>query len=173
MPRQLGPKRHGNVLSSPPHRNHAARIALPVIASGAAVAILPFIAAFLGCAEYELLGVPFPGLRDTRRPLSRRGVAAYTLAMPSAPTAARIVIEHAFINEWHPKYDLTEDDEGEYRRLLAETARDLSTQGTISKDTFLTIWKWKGALRDHSTCQARRIRRSLRSSIPSCCFRAA
>jgi hypothetical protein len=147
MPRQLGPKRHGNVLSSPPHRNHAARIALPVIASGAAVAILPFIAAFLGCAEYELLGVPFPGLRDTRRPLSRRGVAAYTLAMPSAPTAARIVIEHAFINEWHPKYDLTEDDEGEYRRLLAETARDLSTQGTISKDTFLTIWKWKGALR--------------------------
>lgn len=110
-------------------------------------AILPFIAAFLGCAEYGLRGVPFTGLRDTRRSLSRRGATAYTSAMPSAPTAARIVIEHAFINEWHPKYDLTEDDEGEYRRLLAETARDLSTRGTISKDTFLAIWRWKGAQR--------------------------
>jgi hypothetical protein len=51
MPRQLGPKRRGNVLGSAPHRNHAARVALPVIASGAAGAILPFIAAFLECAE--------------------------------------------------------------------------------------------------------------------------
>lgn len=67
--------------------------------------------------------------------------------MRSAPAAGRVVIDDAFINEWHPKYDLTEDDEGEYRRLLAETARDLSTRGTISKGTFLAIWRWKGALR--------------------------
>lgn len=57
------------------------------------------------------------------------------------------MIGDAFINEWHPKYDLTEDDEEEYQRLLVETAHDLSTLGTISKDTFLAIWKWKGAMR--------------------------
>ncbi len=67
--------------------------------------------------------------------------------MPSASTAAQIVIDAGFINEWHPKYDLTESDEGEYRRLLAETARDLGILATVSKDTFLAIWKWKGALR--------------------------
>ena len=67
--------------------------------------------------------------------------------MPSAPTVGRIVIDDAFINEWHPKYDLTENDEGEYRRLAAETAHDLSTRGAMSKDTFLAIWRWKRALR--------------------------
>lgn len=67
--------------------------------------------------------------------------------MTNASTAARLVIDDAFIREWHPKYDETENDEGEYRWLLAETARDLSTLGTIPKDTFLAIWRWKGALR--------------------------
>lgn len=56
-------------------------------------------------------------------------------------------MDDAFISEWHPKYDLTENDEREYGRLLAETARDLGALGTLSKDTFLAIWKWKGALR--------------------------
>ena len=46
-----------------------------------------------------------------------------------------------------PKYDSTENDEEEYRRLLAETAHDLNVRGTISKNTFLAMWKWKGALR--------------------------
>ena len=35
-PRQAGPKRHGNVLSCPPHRNHALRFVTPLlmVASG-------------------------------------------------------------------------------------------------------------------------------------------
>jgi len=67
--------------------------------------------------------------------------------MTSAPTVARIVIDDAFIREWHPKYDLTENDEGEYQRLVAEVARDLTSLGTISQDTFLAVWNWKGAMR--------------------------
>ncbi|HEV3512157.1 MAG TPA: hypothetical protein VGS05_10680 [Candidatus Sulfotelmatobacter sp.] len=45
--------------------------------------------------------------------------------MTSGQTVARIVIDDAFIREWHPKYDLTENDESEYQRLVAEVARDL------------------------------------------------
>lgn len=67
--------------------------------------------------------------------------------MKSGQTVARVVIDDAFIREWHPKYDLTENDEGEYQRLVAEVARDLKSLGTISQDTFLAVWNWKGAMR--------------------------
>ena len=67
--------------------------------------------------------------------------------MPSAPPAARVVIDDAFIREWHPKYDVTENDEREYQRLGAEVARDLNSLGTISQGTFLAVWNWKGAMR--------------------------
>jgi hypothetical protein len=67
--------------------------------------------------------------------------------MPSAPLATRFVIDDAFIREWHPKYDVTENDEREYQELVAEVARDLNSQGTISQGTFLAIWNWKGAMR--------------------------
>jgi hypothetical protein len=53
--------------------------------------------------------------------------------MPRPSTVARIVIDDAFIGEWHPKYDLTENDEGEYRRLILTVAQDLDSVGTISK----------------------------------------
>jgi hypothetical protein len=58
-----------------------------------------------------------------------------------------IVIDDAFIREWEPKYDLIENDEAEYQRLVPEVARDMASTGTISEKTFLAIWKWKGAMR--------------------------
>ena len=56
-------------------------------------------------------------------------------------------IDDAFIRTWHPRYDLTENDEPEYRRLVNQVADDIRTAGTISKETFLAIWKWKRAIR--------------------------
>jgi hypothetical protein len=52
-------------------------------------------------------------------------------AIPEAAFAAEanmtLQIDDAFIREWHPKYDLTEDDEPEYQRssirLLGQRAR--------------------------------------------------
>ena len=61
--------------------------------------------------------------------------------------AQAVVIDDPFIREWHPKYDWTESDEPEYRSLVDVVARDMDSRGTISKETFLAIWKWKGALR--------------------------
>jgi hypothetical protein len=58
-----------------------------------------------------------------------------------------LVIDDAFIAEWHPKYDWIQNDEIEYQRLLPVVAQDIALTGTISKDTFLAIWNWKGAMR--------------------------
>jgi hypothetical protein len=58
-----------------------------------------------------------------------------------------VVIDDAFISEWHPKYDWTESDEDEYQQLVAIVSRDLASAGTVSKSTFLRIWNWKGAMR--------------------------
>jgi len=58
-----------------------------------------------------------------------------------------LVVDDAFIAEWHPRYDLTSHDEPEYHRLVAAVAQDMSSTGTISEETFLAIWKWKGAMR--------------------------
>ena len=56
-------------------------------------------------------------------------------------------IDDEFIRSWHPKYDLTESDEGEYQRLVPQVAQEMSSLRTISEKTFLAIWKWKGAMR--------------------------
>jgi hypothetical protein len=58
-----------------------------------------------------------------------------------------VVIDDAFINEWHPKYDWTESDEDEYQELVAIVSRDIASAGTVSKSTFLRMWNWKGATR--------------------------
>ena len=58
-----------------------------------------------------------------------------------------VIIDDAFISEWHPKYDWTENDEDEYQKLVAAVARDIASAGTVSKSTFLRIWNWKGAMR--------------------------
>lgn len=51
--------------------------------------------------------------------------------MPSQPLSP-VVIDDAFIRDWHPKYDLTESDEGEYQRLIAQVfvrADDIDSTG--------------------------------------------
>lgn len=58
-----------------------------------------------------------------------------------------LIIDDAFIREWHPKYDRTESDEPEYRGLVAVVAKEMQSIGTISEATFLNIWRWKGAMR--------------------------
>jgi hypothetical protein len=58
-----------------------------------------------------------------------------------------LIIDCAFIREWHPKYDRIEDDEADYRPLVDIVAQEMRLKGTISKETFLAIWSWKGAMR--------------------------
>jgi hypothetical protein len=53
-------------------------------------------------------------------------------------------IDDAFIREWHPRYDDTEKDEGDYKKLVSTVAQ---AKGEISEETFRDIWKWKGATR--------------------------
>jgi hypothetical protein len=57
-----------------------------------------------------------------------------------------LIIDDAFIREWHPKYDQIENDE-EYLPLKGRVAEEMRLRGTVSKETFLEIWKWKGAIR--------------------------
>jgi hypothetical protein len=54
MPRQLGPKGRSDLRTTVPHRSHASRIALPVIASRRSGAIWPSVAAFLGVLNLAL-----------------------------------------------------------------------------------------------------------------------
>jgi hypothetical protein len=78
------------------------------------------------------------------------------LEVPLGPPSPRWKLAHfatnllsstTFIREWEPKYDLIENDEEEYQRLVPEVARDMASTGTISENTFRAIWKWKGATR--------------------------
>lgn len=46
-----------------------------------------------------------------------------------------LVIDDAFIREWEPKYDLIENDEEEYQRLVVTVARDMVSTGTISQSS--------------------------------------
>jgi hypothetical protein len=92
--------------------------------------------------KYNALGaVPLPG----RMSDSRAGMADRHLALPNEQKT--LVIDDAFIAEWHPKYDWIQNDEIEYQKLLPVVARDIALTGTISKETFLAIWNWKGAMR--------------------------
>lgn len=56
-----------------------------------------------------------------------------------------IRIDDVFIQKWAPMYE--EKDEGDYDEIIAIVTRDLNAVGTISKNTFLRIWNWKGAMR--------------------------
>jgi hypothetical protein len=54
-------------------------------------------------------------------------------------------IDDAFIAKWEPLYDtIPPFDQGDYERLVKQVAQDMASLGTISKNTFLGIWKWKG-----------------------------
>jgi len=68
---------------------------------------------------------------------------AAQVARPNPP----LVIDDAFLREWEPQYDRVESDEGEYQGLLSVVSQEIANNGTISKETFLDIWRWKGAIR--------------------------
>jgi hypothetical protein len=82
--------------------------------------------------------------------LGRTPASSASMADPKAVLRRELqplVIDDAFISEWHPKYDWIQNDEAEYQRLVPAVARDMASTGTISEATFLAIWNWKGAMR--------------------------
>jgi len=54
-------------------------------------------------------------------------------------------IDDQFIQACHPRYDETEDDEPEYRRLLNKVAAELATVRSLTRQTFTEILNWKSA----------------------------
>ena len=54
-------------------------------------------------------------------------------------------IDDQFIYTWHPRYDETEDDEPEYRRLLNKVSAEMETDYSLTKQTFTEILNWKSA----------------------------
>ena len=54
-------------------------------------------------------------------------------------------INDQFIQIWHPRYDETEDDEPEYKRLLNKVSVEMMTDGTLTEQTFTEILNWKSA----------------------------
>jgi hypothetical protein len=69
-------------------------------------------------------------------------------------------IDDDFIGKWEPVYDEPDiggDDEDYitgsgvrrkgYKTLVTTVAGEMNSTGTISKNTFLDIWGWKGAMR--------------------------
>jgi hypothetical protein len=60
-----------------------------------------------------------------------------------------IHIDDAFIQQWGLKYHDrgVGDDDQDYDDLIKIVHEEAEQTGTISKKTFLGIWKWKGAMR--------------------------
>ncbi|MBM4141170.1 MAG: hypothetical protein FJ242_06735 [Nitrospira sp.] len=54
-------------------------------------------------------------------------------------------INDNFIGKWHPKYDETEDDEPEYKRLVGKVRSEIESNGSLTKETFVDILNWKAA----------------------------
>lgn len=71
----------------------------------------------------------------------------HTPAGPPRVSGQPLIIDDAFIREWHPRYDLTENDELEYLRLVGTVSSEMASTGTISWKTFEDIWRWKKAYR--------------------------
>jgi hypothetical protein len=73
---------------------------------------------------------------------TRNSVAPSTITKQIAPFRSpqkAVVIDDAFISQWHPRYDWTESDEDEYQKLVAIVSREIASAGTVSKSTFLRI----------------------------------
>ena len=61
-----------------------------------------------------------------------------------------IQIDDAFIATWGPRFDdraVGGEYEGEYPKLVNAVALETGSSGTLSKELFLRIWNWKGAMR--------------------------
>jgi hypothetical protein len=89
-------------------------------------------------------------LDGTATPLGRAPRSTASMADGKAilrNSQNKVVIDDAFIREWDPKYDRTENDENEYRRLVTTVAADMVSTKSISQGTFRAIWDWKGATR--------------------------
>ncbi len=54
-------------------------------------------------------------------------------------------IDDQLIQAWHPRYDETEDDEPEYRRLLNKVSFEMETDRSLTRQTFTEILNWKSA----------------------------
>ncbi len=54
-------------------------------------------------------------------------------------------LDDSFIKFWHPKYDETENDETQYKRLLEVVGSEILVKRTLSKVTFTEILNWKSA----------------------------
>ena len=54
-----------------------------------------------------------------------------------------IKINDAFIEKWQPKYDEFEEDDKDYKIIIAKISNELSCNGTISEGTFIDILHWK------------------------------
>jgi hypothetical protein len=52
-------------------------------------------------------------------------------------------INSAFIETWHPRYDLSESDEPEYQSLVAQIHKELVLTGSLSEETFVRVLDWK------------------------------
>lgn len=54
-------------------------------------------------------------------------------------------IDDHFIQAWHPRYDETEDDEPEYKRLLNKVSAEMRADSSLTRQTFTEILNWKSA----------------------------
>ena len=57
----------------------------------------------------------------------------------------RDCIDENFINNWHPQYDETENDEPEYKRLVEKVKLEKDRDSSLSQQTFTEILNWKSA----------------------------
>jgi len=53
------------------------------------------------------------------------------------------LIDDDFIRAWHPKYDETECDEPEYKRIANKINPEIQNLHTLTKETFTDILDWK------------------------------
>jgi hypothetical protein len=72
-------------------------------------------------------------------------VTQYQLARETSMRATPNFIDDQFIQAWHPRYDETEDDEPEYRRLLNKVSLEMETDRSLIRQTFTEILNWKSA----------------------------
>lgn len=52
-------------------------------------------------------------------------------------------VDDRFVANWHPKYDDFWHDEEDYQDILKNVRAEIEKMGSIKKDTFEKIYKWK------------------------------
>jgi hypothetical protein len=54
-----------------------------------------------------------------------------------------LTINRSFVSTWHPRYDEIENDEAEYKALVALTNIEITERETLTDQTFIRILDWK------------------------------